>query len=94
MATPTADMLVARMLFNSVVSTKESRLTTMDISKFYLMTPLNRPEYIHVSLKDILGEIIKEYKLRDTAMENVTVHIETNKGMYSTTMEIRTTCVP
>ena len=46
------------------------------------MTPLKRPEYIRISLKDIPDEIIKEYKLRDIAIENSTVHIEANKGMY------------
>ena len=39
-ATPTADMLVAKILFNSVVSTRNAKFVTMDISKFYLMTPL------------------------------------------------------
>ena len=39
-ATPTADILVAKILFNSVVSTKNARFMTMDVSNFYLMTPL------------------------------------------------------
>ena len=39
-ATPTADMLVAKLLFDSVVSTKDVKFMTMDISNFYLMTPL------------------------------------------------------
>ena len=33
-ATPTADMMVAKLLFNSVVSTKDAKFTTMDISIF------------------------------------------------------------
>ena len=52
-ATPTADMLVAKILFNSVVSTRNAKFMTMDISNFYLMTPLKRPEYIRISIKDI-----------------------------------------
>ena len=43
-ATPTADMLVAKTLFNSVISTLGAKFMTMDISNFYLMTPLKRPE--------------------------------------------------
>jgi hypothetical protein len=39
-AAPTADMLVAKILFNSVISTPGARFGTMDISNFYLMTPL------------------------------------------------------
>jgi hypothetical protein len=39
-ATPTADMLVAKILFNSVVSTKDAKFMTMDISNFYLCSPM------------------------------------------------------
>ena len=42
-ATPKADMLVAKILFNIVVSTRNAKFMTMDISNFYLMTPLKRP---------------------------------------------------
>ncbi len=40
-ATPAADMLVTKMLFNSDISTRGARFMTMDISNFYLMTPLH-----------------------------------------------------
>jgi len=39
-------MLVAKMLFNSVIFMKDARFMTMDISNFYLMTPLHHPEFI------------------------------------------------
>ena len=45
-ATPTAEMLVATLLFNSVISTHGARFMTMDNANFYLMTPLKRPEYV------------------------------------------------
>ena len=67
---PTADMLVAKILFNSVVFTKNSKFMTMDISNFYLMIPLKRPEYIRISIKDITDDIINEYKLRDISYNN------------------------
>ena len=57
-ATPTAEMLVAKLLFNSVISTKDAKFMTMDISNFYLMTPLKRPEYIRMKLANIPQEII------------------------------------
>ena len=53
---------------------------TMDISNFYLMTPLQRPEYIHVSLSDLPDEIIEKYKLKDIAMKGA-VHIVANRVM-------------
>jgi hypothetical protein len=40
-ATPTAEMLVTKMLFNSIISTRGAQFMTMDISNFYLMTPLH-----------------------------------------------------
>lgn len=41
--TPTAEMLVAKLLFTSVVSTPGAQFMTMDISNFYLMTQLQWP---------------------------------------------------
>jgi hypothetical protein len=45
-ATPTVEILVVKMLFNSVISTKGAHFMTMDISNFYLMTSLHCPEFI------------------------------------------------
>jgi hypothetical protein len=81
-ATPTAEMLAAKILFNSVVSTPGAKFMTMDVSNFYLMTPLKRPEYIRVRLVDLPDEIIKEYKLRDKATKNGSIYLEVTKGMY------------
>ena len=61
--TPTAEMMVAKILFNSVVSTPGARFMTMDISYFYLNTPLKQPEYLRVKLSDIPEEIIVQYNL-------------------------------
>ena len=57
-ATPTAKMLVAKLLFSSVISTQGARVMTMDIANFYLMTPLKRSEYVIIKLRDIPEEII------------------------------------
>ena len=81
-ATPTAEMLVARILFISVVSTKGAKFMTLYISNFYLMIPLKRSEYIHVKLTDIPQEIIDEHKLLDKATPDGSIYIEANKGMY------------
>ena len=59
-ATPTANVLVSKLLFNSVISTKGARFMTIYISNFYLMNPLKRPEYIRIHIRDILDEIIAE----------------------------------
>ncbi len=55
---------------------------TMDLSNFYLMTPVHHPEFIHVKLSNIPYEVIEEYKLREKATKNgsvyVTPHMVTN----------------
>jgi hypothetical protein len=55
---------------------------TMDISNFYLMTPLLRPEYLRIKLTDLPEEIIKEYNLRDKVTKNGSIYIKVTKGMY------------
>jgi hypothetical protein len=80
--TPTAEMLVAKMLFNSVISTRGARFMTMDISNFYLMTPLHQPEFMCMKLSDILDEIINEYKLQDKTTPSGSIYIVANCGMY------------
>ena len=78
-ATPTAEMLTAKLLFNSVISTPGAKFMTMDLSNFYLMTPLPRPEYLHLKLSDIPTKIITEYCL-DLLCPHVTRHVQTSTG--------------
>jgi len=68
-------MLVAKMLFNSIISTKDACFMTMDISHFYLMTPLHHPEFIRIKLGNIPNEVINEYKLREKATKNGSTYI-------------------
>jgi hypothetical protein len=82
-ATSTAEMLVVKMLFNGVISTKGARFMTMDISNFNLMTPLHRAEFIQIKLNDIPDEVIREYKLREKATKNGSIYIRAKRGMYS-----------
>ncbi len=81
-ATPTAEMLVAKMLFNSVIFTKGARFMTMDISNFYLMIPLHRAKFIQIKLSDIPNEVIREYKLKEKAIKNRSIYIRAKHGMY------------
>ena len=80
--TPTADMLLVKLLLNSVISTRRAKFMTADIKNFYLNTPLTRYEYVRLKLSDIPEEVIREYKLREKANADGTVYIEIRKGMY------------
>ena len=55
---------------------------TIDISDFYLMTPLKRPKFIRTSIKDIPEEIIIEYKLREISDSKGIIYTQANQGMY------------
>ncbi len=81
-ATPTAEMLVAKMLFNSVISKRGAQFMTMDISNFHLMTPLHQPKFIRMKLSNIPDKIIDEYKLLDKTTPSSSIHIVANCGMY------------
>ena len=75
-------MLVAKILFNSVISTEGARFRTINISNFYLIAPLKRPEYIRIQIRDIPNEIIKEYKLKDKTDAKGAVYFDANCSMY------------
>ena len=82
--TPTADMLLFKVLLNSVVSTLGAKFMTLDVSNFYLNTPMKRFEYVKLRLSDIPDEVVKEYKLHATGKvtSDGFVYVEVRKGMY------------
>ena len=55
---------------------------TIDISNFYLNTPMDRYEYLKLKLNDIPAEIIDLYNIKEKATEDGFVYVEIRKGMY------------
>jgi hypothetical protein len=85
--TPTADMLATKILFNSVISNAGAWFMTMDISNFYLNTPLECPEFIRMRLSDVPDKIIQEYKLLDILEPDGYMYIKIVLSMYSLPQE-------
>jgi hypothetical protein len=54
----------------------------MDISNFYIMTPLHPAEFTQIKLSDIPDEVVKEYKLREKATKNGSIYIRAKRSMY------------
>ena len=54
---------------------------SMDLSNFYLMTPLDQPEYARIQLSVIPQEIIDKYILKKYA-HNGWIYYKLSKGMY------------
>ena len=53
----------------------------MDISNFYLNTPLQRKEYVRIKLADFYESAVEHYKLKDITKDGC-VYVEVSKGMY------------
>jgi hypothetical protein len=75
-------MLVTKILFNSIISTQNAKFMTMDISNFYINTPMKRPEYIRLNIRDIPQEIILEYNLNKIVDKDGSIYLAAIKGMY------------
>jgi len=80
LTTHTADMVSSKILWNSVISTKDARFAGADIKNMYLETPLDRYEYMKMPLTLFPADIIEYYKLMDKAL-NGYVYMEIRKGM-------------
>jgi hypothetical protein len=77
----TADLTTSKVLWNSVVSTKGAKIAGADIRNFYLVTPLERYEYMKMDLKLFPPHIVKQYNLGAKA-EGRCVYLEIRKIMY------------
>jgi hypothetical protein len=80
-STPTVDMTTVKCHLNSVVSTPDAKYMTIDISDFYLNTPMDRYEYMRIPIALIPQAIIDQYKLEDI-VSNGFVMVEIRKGVY------------
>ena len=80
--TTTADILTIKLLLNSVIFIPGGKTMTVDISNFYLNTPMSRYEYIRMKLEMFPDDVIAEYNLREKVEPDGYVYIEVHKGMY------------
>ena len=59
----TADLLMVKLLLNSVISPEGAKFMTLNIKNFYLCTPLERWEYLQLKLENFPEDVIELYKL-------------------------------
>jgi hypothetical protein len=79
--TQTADIQTAKCLFNSVVSTPNGQLMTLDLKDFCLCSDLPDYEYICIPTHMLPPAIVKLYQL-EPKISNGYVYTEVRKGMY------------
>ena len=79
--TPTIDIKTDKLIFRSVLSTKNAKCMCSDIANFYLNNPKDRNRYIKLPLENFPDEIIQPYKIQDLAHKRF-VYVEIQKGVY------------
>ena len=57
--TPTGSLNLVKLIINSVLSRRNARFFPFDLKNFYLQTPMERSEYVHIKLSDIPQELIE-----------------------------------
>ena len=62
LTTRTADMVSAKIMWNSVISTPGAKFGGADIKNMYLETPLDRYKYMRMPLKLFPYNIVEHYK--------------------------------
>ena len=80
-STKTSDMVTAKILFNSVLSTKGARFMGVDLKDFYLNSNMDRAEYMRIPIKMIPQRIIDLYNLQPL-VHNGYIYSEISKTMY------------
>jgi hypothetical protein len=81
LTTHTANMVSSKILWNSVISTKDARFAGADIKNMYLETPLDRYEYMKMPIVLFPTDIIEHYRLNEKVLGGY-VYMEIQKGIY------------
>ena len=71
-----ADLITAKLLINSTISNPNTKFYGMDLSNFYLMTPMTDYEYMRLRLNLIPDEIIRRYNLLDQVDDQGWIYVE------------------
>ena len=78
---PTSDIVTAKILLNSVLSTPNAKFLGLDIKNMYLHSGLPTPEYMRIRKELVPQEIIDQYQLHDY-FHNGYLYCEIQKGLY------------
>ena len=77
-----AAMPAIKILLNSVVSTPGAKFATIDIVDFYLMHPLDRPEYVKIAANKIPQNILNRYHLHQFVDPKDFIYFKCNRTLW------------
>ena len=81
----TADMTMAKILWNSILSTKGAWFMGLDINFFNLGTTLERFEYMKIPITLFPEHVRQQYQLHGNRVKNWLVYLEIRKAIYGLT---------
>ena len=81
LTTRTADLTTTKIVWNSVIRTEGAKYACLDVSNFYLETPMNRYENMKMPLSIFPSWTRKQYNLDANAL-NGFVYWEIRKAIY------------
>ncbi len=74
-------MVSSKILWNSVISTRDARFAGADIKNMYLKTPFDQFEYMMIPIALLTDSIIDYYQLQEKVLDGY-IYMEIRKGMY------------
>ena len=77
-----ANLLMVKLLLNSVLSTLNANFVKMDMKNFYLNMPLLWYKYIQLKMDNLPEHIKKQYNLIEKATADGYAYVEIVKGVY------------
>jgi hypothetical protein len=81
-STPTTNLVTAKFLINSTILIPNAKFYGMDLSNFYLMTPMKEYKYMRLCLDLIPNEIVQKYNLHDLVDDQGWAYVKIRMGMY------------
>jgi hypothetical protein len=81
LTTRMADIMMAKLLWNSVLSTPRAKYMTLDIKNFYLSASLDRFKYMRIPFALFPLWIVKQYALKDKVL-NGHIYLEMQRAMW------------
>ena len=82
LSTPTATVITAKCLFNSVFYTPRDKCLIADVKNLYLNNDLPEPKYMKLYIHIIPQDIIDEYALHSLVDDDGWFYLKIVKGMY------------
>ena len=79
---PAANLLEAKIIFKSTISTPGAKFFTMDITDFFLSSKMTKPEYMKMHVSEIQDDIIMKYNLPTIQDSKGYVYFQIDKGMH------------